>query len=142
MAEGAGLAEFDDQQATGEVFDPDGRVVWRQSHLQSVQSAERERTQEAALRTLQLLGGVDEMRWGFAFSRAIPVRPSGISARRTPALELRRGGARLAGTDPAARRNGSGCCGLNITGESRIVPRRLMVNLSLSPVAPCSARAC
>ena len=42
----AGLAEFADQQATGQVRDADGRIVWLKAHLQSAESADRERSRE------------------------------------------------------------------------------------------------
>jgi hypothetical protein len=39
--EGAGLAEFDDQTAHGEVRSADGNIIWQKSHLQTKDRASR-----------------------------------------------------------------------------------------------------
>jgi hypothetical protein len=39
---GAGLADFDDQTASGEVRSGDGRIVWAKSHLQTPEHADRD----------------------------------------------------------------------------------------------------
>ena len=41
--QGAGLAEYDDQTAHGEIQAEDGKVVWAKSHLQT--AAQRERNE-------------------------------------------------------------------------------------------------
>jgi hypothetical protein len=40
---GAGLADFEDQSATGEVRSDDGQVIWRKSNLQTEERADRDR---------------------------------------------------------------------------------------------------
>ncbi len=39
---GEGLAEFDDQEATGDIVDPAGELVFMKPHLQTVEQEERE----------------------------------------------------------------------------------------------------
>ena len=39
---GAGLVEFEDQTACGEIRSEAGDIVWRRSHLQTAESASRE----------------------------------------------------------------------------------------------------
>ena len=39
---GAGLAEFEDQTARGEVLSQNGGIVWTKSHLQTPECAERD----------------------------------------------------------------------------------------------------
>ena len=46
--QGEGLAEFDDQEAHGEIFDADGHLVWMKSFLQSIEQQERERMRDYA----------------------------------------------------------------------------------------------
>jgi hypothetical protein len=66
---GDGLADFDDQEATGEVLDANGRVVWLRLHLQNVESADRERTRDAAR-----LGMVVRPMRGRAGYRFVPLK--------------------------------------------------------------------
>ena len=44
---GPGLAEFDDQEARGEIFDASGRLVWTKPHLRTSDHAERESRRDA-----------------------------------------------------------------------------------------------
>jgi hypothetical protein len=40
--QGAGLAEFKDQAARGEIYSSDGKIVWTKSHLQRAERIQRE----------------------------------------------------------------------------------------------------
>lgn len=42
--QGDGLADFGDQAACGEVLSSDGNLVWRKSHLQTPDRADRNKT--------------------------------------------------------------------------------------------------
>jgi hypothetical protein len=46
--QGDGLAEFEDQEALGEIIDPKGELIWREQHLQCVEQRERERALQNA----------------------------------------------------------------------------------------------
>jgi hypothetical protein len=52
-AQGAGLADFDDQLARGEVW-KDGDIVWTKSHLQTPENRQRDEKRDAHFQLAQL----------------------------------------------------------------------------------------